>query len=121
MFDFGAIKVTLLETIRDLFNAKWVKNSDNELGFRILGMNFWYHQNSVPVIDLLPHKEIKHKEFGDSILAKTDNILDTYFDCKIDGKRILEIIGNSRKVEITEYDKDIITIIKDSDKYGMYP
>jgi hypothetical protein len=54
-------------------NPYWIVNQDGEMGFRILGVNFWYYKWPDPMLDL--EKEytwriMEKREFGETVKSR---------------------------------------------------
>jgi hypothetical protein len=47
--------------------AKWIVNEDNELGFRIFGLNFWYYKYASPLVCEYKYRIAEFREFGEVI------------------------------------------------------
>lgn len=51
-----------------IFRARWIRHEDGDLGFRIMGMKFWYYKWPDPLIFHSGKWRVMEKrEFGESI------------------------------------------------------
>lgn len=56
---------------KNVLKPTWITNSSNELGIRILNINFWYYKDSTPIIgtsdDNSYWRPVTKREFGEVI------------------------------------------------------
>jgi hypothetical protein len=72
----GIRKAVIQVVVYDLLKARWITNSNNELGFRICGVNFWYYKHPEPIIggtatDDDFYRTITKREFGEVVRSTT--------------------------------------------------
>ena len=69
-----SLKVKVLLTINIFISyigrALWVVNDEEEMGFRIFGLNFWYYKWSDPHIANYQYREADKREFGETVKSR---------------------------------------------------
>lgn len=63
---YGSIRGTLYFLIDQIMKPRWIVRN-NELGFRIMGINFMYYKWPDPTPDFDTYRIMNKREFGDVI------------------------------------------------------
>jgi hypothetical protein len=68
---YGLWKAIIFLIVEIIFKPRWIVNKDNELGFSIRGIQFYYYKWDTPIVAFFSKYRIMEKrEFGEVIKSK---------------------------------------------------